>query len=163
MQIKKIKRGYSKSINTANYGAPESWVRCEAEFESEVETSDDPIQVSQILHDTAKKMVIDDINAIVKNIRAAAAGQKPAAPAPAPAVPAYPANAAPAPAPQNFTPPATSTPAPAAPSAPSAPAAPAGTSIGTGQPSQIPGMGNLRPLANGAAASNPPAGSPRRL
>lgn len=165
MQIKKIVRSYSKSINTQNYGAPESWVRCEASFEAEVETSDNPIEVSQMLHDTAKKMVIDDINAIVKNIRAAAAGQKPAAQAAAPAAPNYPANAAQVgSAPQTFTPPVTSTPAPVAGIAPAAPAQPAGTYPGTVTPPpqgpQIPGS---QPLTNGAAASNPPTGSPRRL
>ena len=140
-----------------NYGAPESWVRCEAEFEAEVESNDDPIEVSKSLHDVAKKMVIDDINVIVANIRNAAAGRatgaKPAAPAPAPA--------APAPAPvQTFTPPVTSTPAPAVSTAPSATAYPANTANGTGQPQPSQGTIGLQPSANGPATI---PGNPRRL
>jgi hypothetical protein len=69
MLISKITRSYSKSINTRTYGAPESWVKIEATYEAIVESSDDPMKVSAMLHDQAKKEVIDATNAVIEKIK----------------------------------------------------------------------------------------------
>lgn len=87
MNIKKVTRSYSKSINTRTYGAPESWVKIECIYEAEIESTDDPTKISAMIFEQAKKEVIDDTNAIVAKIRESITPNPvfvPAAPAPVP-------------------------------------------------------------------------------
>lgn len=70
MLITKITKSYSKSINAKNYGLPESWIKISAEFEGTPEAGDDPLQVGQVLFDTAKKQAVDDTNAVIAKMRA---------------------------------------------------------------------------------------------
>lgn len=159
MRILKITRAYSKSINIANYGGPESWVRVENQMEAEIETQDEVIEVAKMLGATVKQLVIEDINAIVDTVRANSrpGGVPNTPPANAPAqvtTPAAPTAGDHAP---NFTTtpqaPVISNPAPAAPIAPpagvtSAPIMPASTPITQEQPNfPVPASG--QPLAEG--------------
>lgn len=74
MLITKITRTYSKSINSKAYNLPESWIRVEATYEAQVESSDDPIKCSEMLYDQAKKEVMENVEAIVSLMRNKAAG-----------------------------------------------------------------------------------------
>ncbi len=69
MLVTKVSRSYSKSINTKNYGIPESWIKIEATYEATCETNDDPIQVSSMMYEQAKKDVITNTTAILEQIR----------------------------------------------------------------------------------------------
>lgn len=71
MLIKKVTRSYSKSINARNYGAAESWVKVESIYEAEVESGDNPMEVSKLLFDQCKKEVIADCNDIVAKMKGA--------------------------------------------------------------------------------------------
>lgn len=96
MQVTKVTRSYSKSINTRTYGAPESWIKLECIYQAEIESNDDATKISAMIYEQAKKEVIDDANAIILQIRNSIA---PVAPAPvfAPAPVATPPVAPPAP------------------------------------------------------------------
>lgn len=65
MLITKITRTYSKSINSKNYGQPESWVKVESTYEGTIESGDDPVMISQQLHEQAKKEVIGNVNELI--------------------------------------------------------------------------------------------------
>lgn len=161
MRILKITRGYSKSINIANYGGPESWVRVENQMEAEIETQDEVIEVAKMLGATVKQLVIEDINSIVDTVRANARPAQPAYTPAAPTAPSLPTTPAAAPATgdpaPNFTKtpevPVTSYPAPAAPIAPPAGVTSAPIAPQTGSPVPVPQTyqptGNGQPLAEG--------------
>ena len=144
MQIKTVTRSYSKSINTKNYGVPESWVKVEAIYTAEVETQDDPINVSVILHDAAKNDVISSVNDIIGAIKAAKN-------------PVQQVNVDPVQQ-QNFTQPGGTIPAHAAPTAQPAPATYAPTIPVTGQPQAAPM--NYPPQQTGGQQ---PSYEPRRM
>lgn len=82
MYINKITREYSKSINTATYGGPESWVKIAATYEGQLESQDDPKAVSLAL----QKMATDDVLAQAVELKNKIKGVKVAPPA-APADP----------------------------------------------------------------------------
>lgn len=92
MIITNITRTYSKSINTKNYGIPESWIKIEAQYAAQVESSDDPVKVSEMLYDQARKDVIASTNNIIAQIEASKVA--PAAPT-APNTTAVPTTPAP--------------------------------------------------------------------
>jgi hypothetical protein len=106
MMLNQVTRTYSRSINTKNYGVPESWIKIEATYTAECESGDDPVKVSKMLYDQSKADVLGNIKEITDAI-AASRAVAPAAPAPAPVatgpVQAAPFPAAPAQLPtQNF-------------------------------------------------------------
>lgn len=70
MLVTKVSRSYSKSINTKNYGIPESWIKIEAVYEATCESGDDPIQVSKMMYEQAKTDVITNTTAILEQIKA---------------------------------------------------------------------------------------------
>lgn len=70
MLITKVTRTYSRSINSRNYGAPESWVKVEATYEAVCETSDNPIEVSKMVYEQAKKDVVEACDEIIKKMKA---------------------------------------------------------------------------------------------
>lgn len=82
MIVTKVSRTYQKSINTKNYGIPESWIKIEATMEAQCESGDDPSQVAKILYEEVKKQVIGDTVAVIEQINASL---RPAAPSTAPA------------------------------------------------------------------------------
>lgn len=69
MLVTKISRSYSKSINTKNYGIAESWIKTEAVYEAQVETTDDPTKVSKMLYEQAKDDVINATVEIIEKIK----------------------------------------------------------------------------------------------
>lgn len=71
MQITKVTRSYSRSINARNYGMPESWVKVEATYEAICESQDNPIEVSKMIFEQAQKEVVDNINAITTKMKEA--------------------------------------------------------------------------------------------
>ena len=89
MVIEKIIRTYSRSINLKSYGSvAESWVKCEATYQAQCESGDDPIKVSEMLADQAQKDVAAQVNQIIEKVRAANPRTVPATPAnPGPAAP----------------------------------------------------------------------------
>lgn len=90
MIITTVTRTYQKSINTKNYGVPESWIKIEATYTAQMESGDDPILVSKMMYDQAKSDVINNTNEIVKQItdsRAAATTTPPPASTGTPLVP----------------------------------------------------------------------------
>lgn len=109
MQITKVTRSYSRSINARNYGMPESWIKVESTYEAEVETADNPLEVSKMLHEQAKKEVVADVNDIIEKMKAAnqnlqnvastgqAPGSVPSQTAPSTLPPNQPTNPGPAP------------------------------------------------------------------
>jgi hypothetical protein len=78
MYITKVEAKYSKSINTKNYGKPESWIGIEARYEAVCESADDPAKVYQALYAQAKDDVVKATQAIVDKMK----GVAPAANAP---------------------------------------------------------------------------------
>lgn len=70
MIVTKVSRTYHKSINTKNYGIAESWIKIEATMEAQIESGDDPSQVSKILYEEVKKQVIGDTVAVIDQIKA---------------------------------------------------------------------------------------------
>lgn len=103
MQITKISRSYSRSINTRAYGAPESWVKIESVYEALVESTDDPFKVSQMLFDQAKTEVVANIAEVVDRIKASLNPVPPVTPPVTPPVaPVVPATGAAVPVPQTF-------------------------------------------------------------
>lgn len=85
MIVTKVSRTYQKSINTKNYGIPESWIKIEATMEAQIESGDDPSQVSKMLYEEVKKQVIGDTVAVIEQINASL---RPAAPSTATTTPA---------------------------------------------------------------------------
>lgn len=90
MIVTKVSRTYQKSINTKNYGIPESWIKIEATMEAQIESGDDPSQVSKMLYEEVKKQVIGDTVAVIEQINASL---RPAAPSTATAPAAVPGTA----------------------------------------------------------------------
>ena len=78
MIIKKVTRGYSRSLNTKNYGLPESWIKIESTYEAECESGDDAVQVSLLLSEQAKKDVLTGIQQVIDQINANKNQQPPA-------------------------------------------------------------------------------------
>lgn len=76
MQLTKIIRTYSKSINAKNYGVPESWLKFEATYEAQIESNDDPVAVSKLLHENARQDVIASQNDAIAKMQEAAAAMK---------------------------------------------------------------------------------------
>lgn len=76
MLITKVIRSYSKSINARNYGAPEAWVKIEATYEAQCESSDNPMEVSKMLYDQCKKEVIEGCNEVITKMKEANAAMK---------------------------------------------------------------------------------------
>lgn len=70
MLIKKVTRSYSRSLNTKNYGLPESWIKIESTYEAECESGDDAVKVSSLLAEQAQNDVIKGINTIIEKINA---------------------------------------------------------------------------------------------
>lgn len=86
MIVTKVSRTYQKSINTKNYGIAESWIKIEATMEAQIESGDDPSQVSKLLYEEVKNAVILDTVAVIEQIKkslnpAPVATGTPAAPA----------------------------------------------------------------------------------
>lgn len=71
MIITKITRTYSRTINTKNYGAAESWPKIESTYEAVIESGDDPIKVSSQLAEQAQKDVADAVGVIINKIKGA--------------------------------------------------------------------------------------------
>lgn len=69
MQVIKVSRTYSKSINTKTYGIPESWIKIEATYEAQCESGDDPIEVSKLMAQQAKVDVINNTNEVIEQIK----------------------------------------------------------------------------------------------
>lgn len=69
MLITKIVRTYSKTINSKNYGVPESWIGVTSTYEGTIESGDDPIMISAQLHEQAKKEVIANVNEIISKMK----------------------------------------------------------------------------------------------
>lgn len=112
MLITKVSRSYSRSLNTRNYGLPESWIKIEATYEAQCESGDDATKISGMLAEQAKTDVLTGINQIITQIQnnktgttvppaaaptAPVAPVAPVAPAPAPTAPVAPAPVAPVP------------------------------------------------------------------
>lgn len=82
MVIEKVIRTYSRSINLKSYGSvAESWVKCEATYQGQCESGDDPINVSKMLADQAQADVAIQINAVIEKVRGANPRTVPATPA----------------------------------------------------------------------------------
>lgn len=93
MIISKVTRSYSRSLNTKNYGLPESWIKIEATYEAQCESGDDAVKVSELLVSQAQNDVVKGIQEIIEKINAS---KTPVAPAPvAPVAPVTPAPVAP--------------------------------------------------------------------
>lgn len=75
MFITKVEAKYSKSINTKNYGKPESWISIEARYEAQCESADDPAKVYAALYDQAKDDVVKATQEIVNKIKGVAPQQ----------------------------------------------------------------------------------------
>lgn len=75
MIVKKVTRSYSRSLNTKNYGLPESWIKIESTFEAECESGDDAVKVSALLAEQAQNDVIQGIQTIIDKINANKAAQ----------------------------------------------------------------------------------------
>lgn len=94
MFITKVTRSYSRSINTRAYNLPESWIKIESTLEAQIESQDNPIEVSKMLAEQAQKDVVEQISAIEVKMREAAqraremaAGNPGGAPSSGPAAP----------------------------------------------------------------------------
>lgn len=72
MLITKVTRTYSRSINSKNYGVPESWIKVEAVYEATIESGDDPVKVSEMLYGQAKAEVVANIEALTTKMKEAA-------------------------------------------------------------------------------------------
>lgn len=79
MLVTKVSRSYSKSINTKNYGIPESWIKIEAVYEATCESGDDPTKVSEMMYNQAKQDVITNTVAVIDQIKASLNPSAPAA------------------------------------------------------------------------------------
>lgn len=75
MRPTKITREYSRSINTANYGLAESWVKISAIHEAELESGDDPREVTATLAKRAKADVMAQLGETVDDFKRAVASQ----------------------------------------------------------------------------------------
>lgn len=69
MQISKITRSYSRSINTGHYGVAESWIRIESTYEATVESSDNPFEVSKMLFEQARKEVVQGVAELTDKLK----------------------------------------------------------------------------------------------
>lgn len=69
MQISKITRSYSRSVNTGHYGVAESWIRIESTYEATVESSDNPFQVSEMLYEQARKEVVQGVKDLTDKLK----------------------------------------------------------------------------------------------
>lgn len=86
MIVTSVTRSYSRSINTCNYGAAESWVKIESTYTADIESGDDPIKVSADLYAQCREEVATGIAELTNKIKAQTTPATPAAPAaPAPA------------------------------------------------------------------------------
>lgn len=81
MIITKIARTYSRSVNTKSFhqNAPESWVKVVADYEAQVESTDNAAEVSSKLYDLARSDVTAGIKILADQINQAF--NRPAAPA----------------------------------------------------------------------------------
>jgi len=50
---------------------PESWVKVESVYEATVESSDNPVEVSKMLFEQARKEVVENINEITTKMKEA--------------------------------------------------------------------------------------------
>ncbi len=105
MIITKIARTYSRSVNTKSFhpNAPESWVKVVADYEAQVESTDNAAEVSSKLYDLARSDVTAGIKILADQINQAF-NKQPAAAGVAPAQPVQPANPANAVATPNAAP-----------------------------------------------------------
>ena len=69
MIVTEITRTYSRSINTRNYGAAESWVKIESTYTAQIESGDDPIKVSSDLYTQCQNEVAAGIADIISKIK----------------------------------------------------------------------------------------------
>lgn len=81
MMVTKVSRTYQKSINTKNYGIPESWIKIEATYEAQCESQDDPVKVSEMMYEQAKNDVILNVQAVLGQIQASLQPKVPTPPA----------------------------------------------------------------------------------
>jgi len=139
--LKEVTRTYSRSINTKNFGVPESWIKIEATYTAECESGDDPIKISKMIYDQAKSDVLSNIKEITDAIKASRTeahgpdtppASAPVTPAPVETVQTAPVQ--PAPVVPPFTPPA---PAPVNTYTQPVAAAPAGEFDGVGSPAPV--------------------------
>ena len=90
MVIEKITRTYSRSINLKSFGSKaESWVKCEATYEAQCESGDDPLKCSEMLAEQVQKDVAGQISTVIQKVQSANPSTVPATqvnPAGAPAV-----------------------------------------------------------------------------
>ncbi len=93
MFITKITRTYSRSINTRTYNLPESWIKIESTLEAQIESQDNPVEVSKMLAAEAQKNVLEQITEIEGKMRAAAERNRATAAGNVPGAPTTPANA----------------------------------------------------------------------
>lgn len=69
MIITQVKRSYSKTINTQSFGAKEeSWIKIESELCANLESSDDPKIVSDMLYAMAREDVLKEQSEIIGKI-----------------------------------------------------------------------------------------------
>lgn len=69
MIISQIKRSYSKTINTQSFGSKEeSWIKIESELVANLESHDDPKQVSDMLYSMVREDVLREQSTIVSKI-----------------------------------------------------------------------------------------------
>jgi len=75
MIITKVSRSYSRSINTRQYGAPESWVKIESTYEATCESGDNPMEVSKMIYEQAQKEVVDGCKALAEKVKSSLASK----------------------------------------------------------------------------------------
>ena len=76
MIIEKIEAEYSKSINTANYGLPEEWIKVNKKFHATLESNDNTIEACKTLSDAVKQEVLEECNELVNRMQQVANGQQ---------------------------------------------------------------------------------------
>jgi len=70
MIITTIRRSYSKTINTRNYGDPkENWIKIEADATAELERNDNELNASENLFLFVKDQVISQMQTIISHIQ----------------------------------------------------------------------------------------------
>lgn len=69
MFVTKIVADFSRSINTANHGGKESWIKIGSTYEAQIESSDDPKVVSQHLTKLAEADVTDKVKEIIQKLK----------------------------------------------------------------------------------------------
>lgn len=71
MVIKSIRRSYSKTINTKDYGLPDSWLKVESEMSAEVTEEENKTiaSFSAALHQLCVADVVSSVNQIIVEMK----------------------------------------------------------------------------------------------